>query len=438
MSCKVFKVDKNMGDLTFHIGDKQERSYVKIPVNKVRNAHRRKCKFVGALKCWETNVKTLTKFLDSKRKSPINFCDEGLCWTFYFDEAEGALYNEVDDEIPILKLEEYMPQQELNHTVDKTDKSICVQTLVREADNGSDRQEKHSKMKKAVQIAKSSKTNTSVATVSGTSTAQEQEKKKALCEMKKKAEVGDLDSMCGLGMCYVNEGVKWLQEAAKKNHQQSKEQLNRWQKEAWDDKPEVASPAATGKKDEVGTKGLTYEQIVEQAERLKPFMQYHLAKLCLEKASERGHKYARKMTEQWDCESEGEKKGNVAYFVRAENTTWEAVVAEAPDTWNSVSEEVSGEWVHTANGVSKVTAPGYLVWERVVLPLGVSYTNESGHEVVADAIFQGVHMVSGMGAEKRSWLVCLIEKWKNRIRGLLWKVVLLLRNLSSWSNVRLR
>lgn len=365
-----------MGELTFYIGDSQERVYVKLPVNKVKNAPRSKCKFVGALKCWKTNAKTLTDLLDNKRKSPINFCDEGLCWTFYFDEAEGALYNEVNDKIPILQLD-YMPQQELNRNVDKEDNPICVQTLVRKADCGSSRKEKESKEKKPAQPTKCSKKNTSVATASGIAMAQEQEKKNVLDEMKKRAKGGDLDSMYGLGM---------------------------------------VPPASAEKKDGVGTQELTYEQIVEQVELLNPFLQCRLAKLCLEKASERGHKYARKMTEQWNYEREGEKRGDVTYFARAENTTWDSVVAEASDTRNSVNETISGEWTHTANDAPEEDVPGYQVWERDMLPLGRIYTYESGHEVVDDTISLSVSPVSEAVEEKRCWLCCLVKKWKKWMR----------------------
>ncbi|MBQ9835677.1 MAG: sel1 repeat family protein [Akkermansia sp.] len=366
MSSKVFKVNKSMGELTY-IGDSQERVYVKIPVNKVENAPRRKCKFVGSQKSWKTNAKTLTRILNEKRKLPIYFCDEGPCWTFYFDEAEGALYNEVNDEIPILKLE-YMPQQELNHNVDKEDKSICVQPLVRKDVLERERQEKEPKMKKhATQPAKCSQKNTAGATAAGSVTTQEQEIKKALDEMKKKAKCGEPDFMYGLGMYYVNKGIKWLKRAAKKSHQQAKEQLKRWENEAGGDMREGETPDSADKK---AVTELTYEQIAEQVERLQPIFQYCLAKLCLEEASARGHQHAKRLIGLWGAKE-----------IEPENV-----------------------------------AARCMVWGRDVLPLEVNDTHESGHEVVTDALSQSVHLVSERVEEKRSWWVCLVEKWKKWIR----------------------
>lgn len=319
------------------------------------------------------------------------------------------MYNEVNDEIPILELE-YMPQQELNHNVDKEDKSICVQPLVRKDVLERERQEKEPKMKKpATQPAKCSQKNTAGATAAGSVTTQEQEIKKALDEMKKKAKCGEPDSMYGLGMYYVNKGIKWLKRAAKKSHQQAKVQLNRWDNEAGGDMREGEAPDSADKK---AVTELTYEQIAEQVERLQPIFQYCLAKHCLDVASERGHHRAKKLIERWNVDSE--QRGDTTYYARSEKITWRVGVAEAPDTKNSETEGVSGEWAHTANVVSEeaVAAPEYQVGGRDVLPLGQSYTNESEHEVVVDTISQSVPLVNAVVEENRCWLYCLVKKWK--------------------------
>lgn len=81
----------------------EKRAYVKLPVEEVKGSNRL-CIFNGPTKTWQVDAESLTKRLDNKRKAPIDFCDEGPCWTFYFDEEEGTLYNDFNDEEPYMGL----------------------------------------------------------------------------------------------------------------------------------------------------------------------------------------------------------------------------------------------------------------------------------------------------------------------------------------------
>ncbi|MBQ4614778.1 MAG: sel1 repeat family protein [Akkermansia sp.] len=277
---------------------------------------------------------------------------------------------EMEQRLKESQIVEELPKIASTFSIPREDKAICVQLSVRKEDMGRERQEQQAKMNKPTLAGNSAEKSEAVASASKTAKNQKQEKKKALNEMKQKAGAGDLDAMYGLGMFYVNEGIKWLQQAAKKRHHWAKEQLKRWKNEDEIGNPESISPALTAKKDVEGTMVLTYEQIVEQVERLQPFFQYRLAKICLEAASARGHQHAKRLIGLWGAKE-----------IEPENV-----------------------------------AARCMVWGRDVLPLEVNDTHESGHEVVTDALSQSVHLVSERVEEKRSWWVCLVEKWKKWIR----------------------
>lgn len=87
----------------YEVHSSETRAYVKLPVAELENTPRL-CVFIGPNKTWEVNAQSLIKRLDNKRKCPIDFRENGPCWTFYFDEEEGTLYNDYNDDEPYMRL----------------------------------------------------------------------------------------------------------------------------------------------------------------------------------------------------------------------------------------------------------------------------------------------------------------------------------------------
>lgn len=112
--------------LMVYLENPDERGYVRIPVEEAIGKYHRLCIIIGPRKTWETDIQALTEQLNIKRKDPIDFKDKGKCWSFYFDEDAGTLYNEPDDTTPILELCPAPKQEYINAKTEESSKPASI------------------------------------------------------------------------------------------------------------------------------------------------------------------------------------------------------------------------------------------------------------------------------------------------------------------------